>query len=144
MRSAVSRARVGAVTRATSSPGRDAVAVADEVLDVGHGPAAHGVDRRGGDGEPGDDTMAAAGERTDAALIGRHGGHRRHVHAAHEVLRHRHPHDRRHGVGIEAAVEEAATGVVGQRVELEHQAHLDHWLAVGSEPDVEVPPPLVA
>ena len=34
--------------------GPDAVAVGDEVLDVGGGVAAHRVDRRGGDGEPGD------------------------------------------------------------------------------------------
>ena len=70
VRSAVSSDRVGAVTRATSSPGADPVAVGDEVLDVGGGVAAHGVDRRGGDGEPGHDTVTAAG-RTSRRCAGR-------------------------------------------------------------------------
>ena len=50
--------------------GRHAVAVGDEVLDVGRRVAAHGVDRRRGDGEAGDHAVAAAGERADAALVG--------------------------------------------------------------------------
>ena len=121
MRSAVSSERVGAVTRADVVARRHAVAVGDEVLDVGRGVAAHGVDRSGGDGEPGDDAVAAAAERADAALVGRHGGDRRDVDAAHEVLGDGHPHERRDGVGVEAGREQAAARVVGERVERRHQ-----------------------
>ena len=81
--------------------GRDPLAVGGEVLDIGRGVAAHGVDGGGGDGEAGDDAVAAAGERADAALVGGHGGRRRHVDAAHQVLGDGHPHEGGDGIGIE-------------------------------------------
>ena len=70
MRSAVSSDRVGAVTPSDVLAGLDPVAVGDEVLDVGRGVAAHGVDRGGGDGEAGDDAVRR-GCRTCRRCAGR-------------------------------------------------------------------------
>ena len=111
MRSAVSSERVGAVTRATSSPGADPVAVGDEVLDVGGRVAAHRVDRRGGDGEPGDDAVARGWRtcptlRWSAGTVATDVTSTPPIRSSATAIRD----EGGDGVGVEAAVEQAVGG----------------------------------
>ncbi len=100
--------------------GVDPVTISDQVDELARRIAAHGLDDRRRDREPGHDARRAGAERGDAALVGRDRRRRRDVDPTHQVLGHGHAGDRGHGIGIETGRHQPMPRRIRQRVELEH------------------------